>query len=287
MWPGVADRCIDPALAGCEHRKGWRVIELGIHGVAGRMGRRLVALASADERLKLVAALDHQGSDFLGQDAGRLAGVDQSGVSISSTLDAKPNVMIDFSIQPAVKSIVALCAEKGVALVIGTTGLTDEDEQAISEASKKIAVLQAPNMSLGMNLLFSLAGEVAQRLGEDYDIEVVEAHHRFKQDAPSGTAMGLVKSICDATGKDIDKDVKHGRSGIDPRTPGEIGVHTMRLGDEVGRHTVCFGTLGEEIQLTHKASTRDTFAAGALRAAKWLADRPAGRYSMKDVLGLK
>jgi len=262
------------------------MIQLAIHGAAGRMGRRLVALASGDSGLKLVAALDHEGCGLLGQDAGRVSGEDPTGVDITSTLDTKPDVMIDFSIQPALRHAIALCQERGIALVIGTTGLTDDDERAIDAAAGSVAVLQAPNMSLGVNLLFALVGQVAKQLGDDYDIEIVEAHHRFKQDAPSGTAMGLVKSICDATGKDIDKDVKHGRSGMDPRSLGEIGVHALRLGDEVGRHTVSFATLGEEVQLTHKANTRDTFALGALRAAKWLVGKPAGRYHMKDVLGL-
>ncbi len=262
------------------------MIQVAINGAAGRMGRRLVALGMADDGMQVVAALEHEGCGLLGQDAGRVAGEAEAGVPISTSLDAKPDVMIDFSVQPAVLPAVELCVDRGVPLVIGTTGLTDEDELAISAATKSIPVLLAPNMSLGVNLLFALVGQVARQLGEDYDIEVIEAHHRFKQDAPSGTAMGLVKSVCDATGKDIVKDVKHGRSGMDPRVPGEIGVHALRLGDEVGRHSVCYATLGEEVQLSHKATTRDTFANGALRAAKWLAGKPAGRYGMKDVLGL-
>ena len=262
------------------------MIQVAINGAAGRMGRRLVALGMADEDLRVVAALEHAGCDLLGQDAGRVAGEAELGVAISATLEAKPDVMIDFSVQPAVQPAVKLCVGRGIPLVIGTTGLTDDDRQAIERVAEMIPVLDAPNMSLGVNLLFALAGQIAKQLGEDYDIEVVEAHHRFKQDAPSGTAMGLVKSICDATGKDIVKDVKHGRSGMDPRVPGEIGVHALRLGDEVGRHSVCYATLGEEVQLSHKATTRDTFVKGALRAAKWLAGKPAGRYGMKDVLGL-
>ena len=262
------------------------MIRLGINGATGRMGRRLIALARGDADFQVVAALDHGGCGLIGQDAGRVAGEEESGVRIASMLDAEPDVMIDFSVQPAVLPVVGICRERGIALVIGTTGLTAGDHRAIEAAAGSIAILQAPNMSLGVNLLFALAGQVAGQLGDGYDIEVVEAHHRFKQDAPSGTAMGLVESICEATGKDIHKDVKHGRSGVDPRTPGEIGVHALRLGDEVGRHTVCFATLGEEVQLSHKANTRDTFAVGALRAGKWLADKPAGRYSMKDVLGL-
>ncbi|GAB4111539.1 MAG: 4-hydroxy-tetrahydrodipicolinate reductase [Phycisphaeraceae bacterium] len=262
------------------------MINVAIHGAAGRMGRRLVALTHEDEALRLVAALEGEGSSELGRDAGVLAGVGEVGVTITSELEGEVDVVVDFSVQQAVGRLVGICRERKTALVIGTTGLTADDERAIDEASREIPVLQAPNMSLGVNLLFVLAGQIAQRLGEEYDIEVIEAHHRFKQDAPSGTAMGLVKSICDATGKDIVKDVKHGRSGMDPRRPGEIGVHALRLGDEVGRHTVCYGTLGEEVRITHTASTRDTFVKGALRAAKWLVDKPAGRYSMKDVLGL-
>jgi len=264
------------------------MIQVAINGATGRMGRRLVVLAGQDPELKVVAALDHEGCGLLGQDAGRVAGEEEAGVPISATLDSAvtPDVVIDFSVQPAVLTVVKLCTERGIPLVTGTTGLTDEDQQAVEDAAQKIAVLQAPNMSLGVNLLFALAGKVARQLGDDYDIEVVEAHHRFKQDAPSGTAMGLIESICDATGKDINKDVKHGRSGNDPRVPGEIGAHALRLGDEVGRHSVSFATLGEEVQLSHRASTRDTFAKGALRAGKWLHGKPAGLYSMKDVLGL-
>lgn len=263
------------------------MIQVAINGAAGRMGRLLVALTLADPELRLVGAIEHAGSKFIGRDAGSVAGAGEVGVPITTEpTDAKPDVMIDFSVQPAVQPALNRCKESGVALVIGTTGLTAEDEQAIHAAAGTIPVLQAPNMSLGVNLLFILTGQIAKQLGDEYDIEVIEAHHRFKQDAPSGTAMGLVKAICDATGKDIHKDVKHGRSGMDPRVPGEIGMHTMRLGDEVGRHTVCFATLGEEVQITHKASTRETFAKGALRAARWLAGKPAGRYGMKDVLGL-
>lgn len=263
------------------------MIQVAINGAAGRMGRLLVALTLADAQLRLVGAIEYSGSSMLGRDAGSVAGAGEVGVPITTGLgDAKPDVMIDFSVQSAVRPALKLCKESGVALVIGTTGLTAEDEQAIHDAAGTIPVLQAPNMSLGVNLLFALTGQVAKQLGDDYDIEVIEAHHRFKQDAPSGTAMGLVKAICDATGKDIVKDVKHGRCGMDPRVPGEIGVHALRLGDEVGRHTVCFATLGEEVQISHKASTRDIFAKGALRAAHWLAGKPAGRYGMKDVLGL-
>jgi 4-hydroxy-tetrahydrodipicolinate reductase len=151
----------------------------------------------------------------------------------------------------------------------------------------KIPVLQAPNMSLGVNLLFALAAQVARRLGDDYDIEIVETHHRYKKDAPSGTALGIAQSICNATGKSMETDVIYGRYGDDvPRHPGQIGIHALRSGDIIGRHTASFATVGEELQLNHIATTRDVFAHGALKAAAWLTGKPAGRYTMADVLEL-
>ena len=262
------------------------MIEIGINGAAGRMGQRLVALASEDSNLKVTVAHERTGHDQLGRDAGTVAGIEPIAVPISDKINAKPAVLIDFSLPAGCRAMVQTCRQQGIAMVIGTTGLTTEDHAAIDEAAKDIAILQAPNMSLGVNLLFALAGQVAARLGDDYDIEIIEGHHRFKKDAPSGTALGIAQAICDATGKDIEKDVVHGRHGEQPRKVGEIGMHALRLGDEVGRHTACFATLGEELQLTHRASNRDIFARGALRAAAWLADKPAGRYHMKDVLGL-
>jgi 4-hydroxy-tetrahydrodipicolinate reductase len=171
-------------------------------------------------------------------------------------------------------------------MVIGTTGLHRVDHAAIDIVAETIPVLQAPNMSLGVNLLFKIVGEIAKRLGDDYDIEIVEAHHRFKKDAPSGTASGLADSILKATGKPADALV-HGRKGDNvPRKRGDIGVHSLRIGDEVGRHTAYFAALGERLELTHVATNRDTFVHGALRAAQWLANQKPGRYSIADVLGL-
>lgn len=261
---------------------------LAIHGAAGRMGRRLVALASEDTQLRVAGAVEHAGNPLLGQDAGVVAGVPALNVPLTEKLPAKGvEVLIDFTVPAATRHAIKLCVESKVALVIGTTGLTPQDHALIDEAGRKIPVLQAPNMSLGVNLLFALAAQVAQKLGDDYDIEIVEGHHRFKKDAPSGTALGIAQAICDATGKDINKDVVHGRHGDDAtRKRGEIGMHALRVGDVVGDHTVTFGTLGERLELTHLASSRDIFARGALRAAKWLAGKPAGRYRMADVLGL-
>lgn len=266
-------------------------IALGILGAAGRMGRRLVALAAEDAQFKLVAATEGTGHPLLGQDAGLLAGLSANGILLSDQLPGPPtrlDVMIDFTTPAATRAALQTCAQQHIALVIGTTGLTAADHQAIDQAAATIPVLQAPNMSLGVNLLFALAAQVARRLGDDYDIEITEAHHRFKKDAPSGTALGIAQAICQATGKSMERDLVHGRHGDDAlRRRGTIGMHALRMGDVVGDHTVSFATLGERLELSHQATTRDVFVRGALRAAKWLVDRPAGRYHMKDVLGLE
>lgn len=252
------------------------------------MGCRLVALAAQDELLGVAAALERAGHPSIGKDAGAVAGVEPLDVAVSEEVgDAKPEVLIDFTVPQAMRSALARCVASGTAMVIGTTGLTGDDEAAIDQAAQTIPVLQAPNMSLGVNLLFELAGRVAKQLGDDYDIEITEAHHRFKKDAPSGTALGIARSICQATGKDIDRDVVHGRHGPDvPRQRGQIGMHALRMGDVVGEHIVMFTTLGERLEIAHTATNRDIFARGALTAAKWLAGKPAGRYGMSDVLGL-
>ncbi|MDB5296430.1 MAG: dapB [Phycisphaerales bacterium] len=271
---------------------------LAITGAAGRMGQRLVALASQDPDLKIVAALERAGSPALGRDAGDVAGVGPLGVAVSTDLPAaaavppattaaaSPAVLIDFTAPAALRHWLTVCRERGIAVVVGTTGLADADHAAIDAAARDVAVLQAPNMSLGVNLLFKIAAEVAKVLGDEYDKEVVEGHHRFKKDAPSGTAAGLADAILKATGKTRDALV-YGRRGDDaPRKPGEIGMHSLRIGDEVGRHTAYFAALGERLELTHVATNRDTFAHGALRAAKWLAGQKPGRYAIADMLGL-
>jgi 4-hydroxy-tetrahydrodipicolinate reductase len=263
------------------------VTSVAINGAAGRMGRRLIALAAESSELRVSEAIDVAESKLLGQDAGSIAGVAAMDVPIAEQFEGKADVLIDFTVPAATRKAIDACVTHGKALVIGTTGLTDADHAAIDTAAKTIAVLQAPNMSLGVNLLFALAAQVAQRLGDDYDIEITEAHHRFKKDAPSGTALGIVSAICEATGKDPRTDVVTGRHGDDvPRQRGQIGVHALRMGDVVGDHSAHFATLGERLTLTHQASTRDIFARGALRAAHWLAGKPPGRYVMKDVLQL-
>jgi 4-hydroxy-tetrahydrodipicolinate reductase len=259
---------------------------LAITGASGRMGSRLIALAVKDPAFKLLAAIDRPDSVNLAKDAGEIAGIGSIGVPLTFDLRPTPDVLIDFTAPVAMRHWLKTCRDRGIAMVIGTTGLHPDDHDTIDQAASDIAILQAPNMSLGVNLLFKIAGEVAKMLGDDYDIEIVEGHHRFKKDAPSGTALGLADAIIKATGKTRDKLV-YGRHGDDVvRKPGDIGMHSLRVGDEVGRHTAYFAALGERLELTHVATNRDTFVHGALRAAKWLAGKKPGRYTIADVLGL-
>ncbi len=263
------------------------MISLGIHGAAGRMGRRLVALSVESEDLELTAAIDRPDAPEQGQDAGTLAGVGPLSVPLTDRLADRVDVLIDFTTPAATRAVLQRCGDLGSALVVGTTGLTDDDHRTIDEAGGRVAVLQAPNMSLGVNLMLALAAQAARRLGDEYDIEIVEAHHRYKADAPSGTALAIAEAVCRATGREPDKVLVHGRVGDDVRRQrGQIGMHALRSGDLAGRHTISFGAIGEQLELTHLATTRDVFAHGALKAARWLAGRPPGRYSIADVLGL-
>ena len=257
---------------------------IAITGAAGRMGRTLIALAAAAD-LQVYAAVERGGSEFEGQDAGRLAGVAEMGVAISADLRQAPKVLIDFSTPDGMRHWLKVCRDRKIAMVVGTTGLQPKDHAAIEQAAADIAILQAPNMSLGVNLLFKLAAEAAKLLGDDYDIEIVEGHHRFKKDAPSGTAMGIAEAILKATNKKKDA-LAFGRHGEVERERGQIGVHSLRIGDEVGKHTAYFAALGERLELTHVATNRDTFVHGALRATKWLEGKNPGRYTMADVLGV-
>jgi 4-hydroxy-tetrahydrodipicolinate reductase len=261
-------------------------IKAAITGACGRMGRRLVAVSHEDSAIELIAAIGSATTADLARDAGEIAGIGNIGLPVTHELRHHPDVLIDFSTPPAARHWLKVCRDRRIPMVIGTTGLHQSDHEAIDEAAADIPIVQAPNMSLGVNLLFKVAAEIASRLGDDYDIEIVEGHHRFKKDAPSGTAMGLADAILNATGKGRDRLV-HGRHG-DPsvRTRGDIGMHALRIGDEIGRHTAYFAALGERLEMTHVATNRDTFVHGAIRAAKWVADKPAGRYTVADVLGI-
>jgi len=265
-------------------------IRIAIAGVSGRMGRALLEAVAADDNCVLGAALDRSSSPLLGQDAGVVYGA-VSGVAVSDQVPAAliaSQVLIDFTRPEATFGYLDACVAAGVPLVIGTTGFDDAGKARIRDAAGTIPVVFAPNMSVGVNLLMKLAELAAQVLQDGYDIEIIEAHHRHKVDAPSGTALGLGQAVARALDRDLARCAVYGREGVtgerDPRT---IGFATVRGGDIVGDHTLMFAGIGERVELTHKASSRATFAQGALRAAKWLQGREPGLYDMRDVLGLK
>jgi 4-hydroxy-tetrahydrodipicolinate reductase len=260
---------------------------LAINGAAGRMGQRIVALACETGDFEIVAALERPDHPQLGRDAGELAGVGLLGVVLSAKPGVAADVMIDFSLPEGAMRALDVCTGTKTALVTGTTGLNDEHARRLEQAAKVIAIVHETNMSVGMNVLFTLVGQVAQLLGEQYDIEITEAHHRFKKDAPSGSARTLARRICQAMNWDFPGAMVHGRSGPDAlRQPGTIGMHALRAGDITGFHSVIYSTLGETVTLSHTAHSRDTFVHGALRAARWVKGRPAGLYGMAEVLGL-
>lgn len=259
---------------------------LAIHGAAGRMGRRLVALAAADDSLNPVAAIEHAAHPDLGTDAGTLASCGTLGFALADSLgETQCDALIDFSLPEGFRKALAECVQRKLPIVVGTTGLTAEDDAALNDAAKTIPVLQATNFSLVVNVLWKLAAEAAQLL-QGYDIEVLEAHHRFKQDAPSGTALTLANKLCEATNRDPDKNLVFARHGDAPRQPEDITVQTLRIGDDPGQHTAFFAGIGERLEIKHVSTSRDSYALGALRAAKWLATQAPGRYDMADVLGL-
>lgn len=263
------------------------ILNLALSGAAGRMGRRVIALASRDAALRVVAALESGDNPHLGADAGVLAGVDPIGVPVADRIDAAFDVMIDFSSPAGTERCLETCRRLRRALVIGATGHSDDQLAEIRVAAMEIPILKSANMSLGVNLLLRMVRGLAAALDDSYDVEIVEAHHRFKKDAPSGTANALRDAI-QAGRADAGRapgGVSLGRSpDSPPRAPGEIGMHALRLGDVVGAHEVHFAALGETLTLAHAARDRDIFAAGALRAAQWLAGRPPGLYDMLAML---
>ena len=262
--------------------------KLAVIGAGGRMGRRILSLAIESGRFDIVAAVERPDHPDIGKDSGLVAGSGPTGVVLADAYPtAAVDVAIDFSQAEAADRTIEYCLENKLSLVSGTTGLSDEQREKMKAASARIPVLYATNMSVGMNLLFSLVGKVAAMLGDEYDIEIVEQHHRLKKDAPSGSALTLAENICNETGRPFPESLVHGRRGKEAlRQAGSLGIHAVRAGDITGVHSIIFGTLGETITLNHAANSRDTFAHGALRAAEWLAGKQAGLYSMADVLGL-
>jgi 4-hydroxy-tetrahydrodipicolinate reductase len=260
---------------------------IGINGGCGRMGQRLVALAREDAELVLGAVLDAPGHPWLGRDAGDVAGVGTVDVKIAAELplETRLDAMIDFSQPHGTMNVVKTCVMRRIPLVIATTGHTADQRREIEAAAHETAILAAPNMSLVVNVLFKLT-EIAAKLlaGSGYDVEIIERHHRFKKDSPSGTALHFAQIIQAIQGQ---SHLQHGREGvIGERPANEIGMHAVRAGDNVGEHAIIFSTLGETMELVHKGHSRDAYARGALKAAKYMAGRPAGSYSMSDVLGI-
>ncbi|MGI9325099.1 MAG: 4-hydroxy-tetrahydrodipicolinate reductase [Pseudomonadales bacterium] len=266
------------------------MIRVAITGAAGRMGRTLVQALEEDPDLALGAALERPGMTLLGSDAGELAGIGRRDVQIVDSLAAVVSdfdTLIDFSVPESTLAALALCVEQGKKLVIGTTGFDDQGLAAISEAANHIAILKAPNMSPGVNLLFKLLEVATSVLGDDADIEVIEAHHRHKIDAPSGTAVRMGEIVANTLDRNLAEVAVYGREGITgERDRKTIGFETIRAGDIVGDHTVLFAAAGERIEITHRAHSRMNFAQGALRAAKFLAGKKTGLYDMQNVLGL-
>jgi len=263
------------------------MIGIAIHGAAGRMGQRLIALGSQDEDVQLTAAIESDSHPLVGQDAGVVAGVGEIGISLSPDWDSDTQAVIDFSVPAGAEAITRACLERGTPLVIATTGLSDDQKALIEQAAEEIPVVWAPSMSTMVNLTMKLATTAAEVL-KDYpggtDVEILERHHRFKEDSPSGTALRFGNLIAEAM--DINNHV-HGREGqTGARTNDEIGYHAIRTGDNPGEHTIVFGMLGETIELTVRASNRDCYALGALQAAKFVATQSPGLYGMNDVLGL-
>ena len=266
-------------------------MRLVMNGALGRMGRRIIALASEDPEIRITGAVDACCHDKLGLDAGEIIGVGTLGVPLTDDLAAtlsQADVVVDFTWPDAVLGAAEICGNARIPLVVGTTGLSKDRLPEFTRLVAPIPCILAPNMSVGVNLLFKLAAEAAAILGDDYDVEISETHHRFKKDAPSGTANRLAEVVAEALGRDLESEAVYGRKGVTgERTRKEIGIHALRVGDVVGEHTVTFGTLGERIELTHRLQSRDALAQGALRAAKFVVKAAPGIYDMQDVLGLK
>lgn len=264
------------------------VTRIVIVGCCGRMGRRIASLAFKDETIKVVGAVEAKGHPDLGMNLGELIGEHDAGVEVSDDLETAAqdaDVIIDFTTPTAVISNLSIARKIKIPIVIGTTGLTDEEIKLVRSTSGSIPVLISANMSVGVNLLFRIAPEIANALGENYDIEIIEAHHNKKKDSPSGTAKRLAELIAEVKGKRLKDIAIYGREGkVGERPKGQMGIHAVRAGGIVGDHTIIYADDNERIELTHRAHSRDVFAQGALRAAKFVADKSPGLYDMEDVI---
>ena len=267
-----------------------QTIKVGVIGAGGRMGRMLIEAVQNNPKTILNAAIERQGSSLVGADAGEVAAIGRLEVQIVDELEAVINdidVLIDFSLPDATEKNMQVCAEHNVAMVIGTTGFNETQEQVLAKASEKIAIVYAGNYSTGVNLSLKLLGMAAKAFGNDADVEIIEAHHKHKIDAPSGTAYMMAEAVAEARGQNLKDVAIYGREGqTGERESGTIGIHAVRGGEIVGDHTVMFIADGEVVEITHRARERMTFAAGAVRAATWVTEQAVGQYDMQDVLGL-
>jgi len=267
------------------------MIKAIVAGAAGRMGKRIIHMICQNPEIELTGAFEQSDHPDINKDAGQVAGSGEIGVNIAGSLEevlGQGEVLIDFTAPRATLENTRVAASRGLAMVIGTTGITGEVLNEVESLAGKIKCVLAPNMSVGVNVMFKIAGEMARILGNDYDMEILEVHHRLKKDAPSGTAMRLAGILAEAVDRDLEKVGVYERKGIiGQRTDEEIGIQTWRAGDITGEHTVMFGGIGERLELTHRAHNRDNFARGAVRAALWVVKQPEGLYDMQDVLGLK
>ena len=267
------------------------MVKVGINGAGGRMGKTLIQACVEHPNTQLGAAFETASSSSIGQDAGVSAGIGNLGIVINCDLVSHANdfdVLIDFTIPECTMKSLESCLKHGKSMVIGTTGLEDSQKQKLQKASETISIMLAPNMSVGVNLCLKLLQTAAKTLGDEYDIEIIEAHHRHKIDAPSGTALRMGEVVAESLGRDLKDCAVYGRQGITgERDKKTIGFETIRAGDIVGDHTVMFAGTGERVEITHKASSRMTFAQGAMRAAGWLSSKNTGLYDMQDVLNLK
>lgn len=266
------------------------MIRAVVAGTFGRMGTAIIGVIDSTPGIELIGALEREGHPGLGQELLRPGTPGAKPVQVTSRFDELPsdvNVLIDFTAPEATLRNLETCAETGICAVIGTTGFTGEQKEALTMFAGRTPTVFAPNMSVGVNMLFKLAATAAAALGDDYDVEIIEAHHRMKKDAPSGTALRLAEVVAEALDRDLEKQAVYARQGmIGERTTEEIGIQTVRAGDIVGEHTLLLAGPGERIELTHRAHSRDNFALGAVRAAMWVADKEPGLYGMADVLGL-
>ncbi|WP_201589015.1 4-hydroxy-tetrahydrodipicolinate reductase [Psychrobacter fozii] len=267
-----------------------QTIKVGVIGAGGRMGRMLIEAVKDNTQTTLSAAIERQGSSLVGADAGEVAAIGRLDVQIVDVLKAVVDdidVLIDFSLPDATEKNMQICAEHNVAMVIGTTGFNEQQEQVLVKASEQIAIVYAGNYSTGVNLSLKLLGMAAKAFGNDADVEVIEAHHKHKIDAPSGTAYMMAEAVAEARGQNLKDVAVYGREGqTGEREAGTIGIHAIRGGEIIGDHTVMFIADGEVVEITHRARARMTFAAGAVRAATWIIQQEVGQYNMQDVLGL-